>query len=134
MVQIPKKNLGNLLSKSATTFGGFAVVVEKRPSFSVKCLLRRQSTRDYEQHNAIPLIITGAFESSCEELFEVYFRFAQLSQERLVRRNTKLPRHRNFPGTSFVPPGIAPATSGATSASASRWGKRVRHKFKSQGQ
>ena len=52
MVQVPKKSLGNLLSsQSATTFGGFAVVVEKRPSFSVKCLLKRQSTRDYEQHS-----------------------------------------------------------------------------------
>ena len=81
MVHIPKKGLGNLLSESANTFGGFAVVVEKRPSFSVKCLLRRQSTRDYEQHNAIPLIITGAFESSCEGLSEVYFRFAQLWQD-----------------------------------------------------
>ena len=81
MVQIPKKSVGNLLSKSATTFGGFALVVEKRPSFSVKCLLRRQSTRDCEQHSAISLIKTGAFESSYEELSEVYFRFAQLWQD-----------------------------------------------------
>ena len=76
MVHIPKKGLGNLLSESANTFGGFAVVVEKRPSSSVKCLLSRQSTRDCEQHSAVPLIKTGAFESSCEGLSEVYFRFA----------------------------------------------------------
>ena len=57
------------------------VVGEKMPTFSVKYLLRRQSTRDCEQHSAIPLIKTGAFESSCEELSEVYFRFAQLWQD-----------------------------------------------------
>ena len=78
MVEMPKESVDNLLSKSATTFGGLAAVVEKRPSFSVKCLLRRQTTRDFEQHSAIPLIKTGAFESSCEELSDVYFRFAQL--------------------------------------------------------
>ena len=78
MVQIPKKGLGNLLSKSSTAFGGFAVVLEKEDKFSVRCFLRQQSTRDCEQHSGIPRIKSGAFESSCEERSDIYFRSAQL--------------------------------------------------------
>ena len=81
MFRYQNENLGNLLFKSATTFGGCAVVVEKKPSFSVKCLPTRQSTRHCEDLRAIPLIKTGPFESPWEELSEVYFRFAQLGHD-----------------------------------------------------
>ena len=101
MVHIPKKGLGNLLSESANTFGGFAVVVEKRPSFSVKCLLRRQSTRCCEQHSAIPLIKTGAFESSCKgfpryilDLFNdgrTRYLFCKVPENRVTSARTILP-------------------------------------------
>ena len=47
-----------------------------------KCLQGRRSTLDCELHSAISPLWIGSFESSCcEELSEVYFRFAQLWQD-----------------------------------------------------